>query len=343
MRISTSVAARHAVVRGRIARVVIIPAALVLVLISLSASAATTDVSRYPERPVRIVVGFTPGGGPDITARYIAQKLGERLKQPVVVDNRPGAGGTLGALTVIRANPDGYTLLSVSSAHAVAPAIYDKLPFDTRKDFAGITQTANSRYLLVVAPSLGVKSLKELLSLARNKPGQLNFSSAGLGSGTHFAAEQFKSMARINVVHIPFKGIPEALAETMTGRVQFFMAPIANAVGLAKEGKLVALGVSSAQRDPLLPDVPTIAEAGVPGYQSVLWFGLLTSAKVPHPIITLLNREITLILGQPDTRARWMPIGLEPKPTTPAEFDRLIAEDIAAFTGIARAANIKAQ
>ncbi len=343
MRISTSVAARHAVVRGRIARVVIIPAALVLVLISLSASAATTDVSRYPERPVRIVVGFTPGGGPDITARYIAQKLGERLKQPVVVDNRPGAGGTLGALTVIRANPDGYTLLSVSSAHAVAPAIYDKLPFDTRKDFAGITQTANSRYLLVVAPSLGVKSLKELLSLARNKPGQLNFSSAGLGSGTHFAAEQFKSMARINVVHIPFKGIPEALAETMTGRVQFFMAPIANAVGLAKEGKLVALGVSSAQRDPLLPDVPTIAEAGVPGYQSVLWFGLLTSAKVPHPIITLLNREITLILGQPDTRARWMPIGLEPKPTTPAEFDRLIAEDIAAFTGIARAANIKAR
>ena len=343
MRISTSFAARHAVIRGRIAAGVVIPAALALVLISLSASAATTDVSRYPERPVRIVVGFTPGGGPDITARYIAQKLSERLKQPVVVDNRPGAGGTLGALTVVRANPDGYTLLSVSSAHAVAPAIYDKLPYDTRKDFAGITLTANSKYLLVVAPSLGVTSLHDLLSLARNKPGQLNFSSAGLGSGTHFAAEQFKSMARINVVHVPFKGIPEALAETMTGRVQFFMAPIANAVGLAKEGKLVALGVSSAQRDPLLPGVPTIAEAGVPGYQSVLWFGLLTSAKVPPPIITLLNREITRILVAPDTRARWTPIGLEPKPTTPAEFDRLIAEDIAAFTRIAHAANIKAQ
>jgi tripartite-type tricarboxylate transporter receptor subunit TctC len=342
MRISTSVAARHAVIRGRIAPGVVIPAALALVLVSLSAIAASTDASRYPVRPVRIVVGFTPGGGPDITARYIAQKLSESLKQPVVVDNRPGAGGTLGALTVLRANPDGYTLLSVSSAHAVAPAIYDKLPYDTSKDFAGITLTANSKYLLVVAPSLGVKSLQDLLSLARNKPGQLNFSSAGLGSGTHFAAEQLKSMARINVVHVPFKGIPEALAETMTGRVQFFMAPIANAVGLAKEGKLVALGVSSAQRDPLLPDVPTIAEAGVPGYQSVLWFGLLTSAKVPLPIITLLNREITRILLAPDTRARWTPIGLEPKPTTPAEFDRLIAEDIAAFTRIAHAANIKA-
>jgi tripartite-type tricarboxylate transporter receptor subunit TctC len=342
MRISTSVAARHAVIRGRIAPGVVIPAALALVLVSLSAIAASTDASRYPVRPVRIVVGFTPGGGPDITARYIAQKLSESLKQPVVVDNRPGAGGTLGALTVLRANPDGYTLLSVSSAHAVAPAIYDKLPYDTLKDFAGITLTANSKYLLVVAPSLGVTSLRGLLSLARNKPGQLNFSSAGLGSGTHFAAEQFKSMAKINVVHVPFKGIPEALAETMTGRVQFFMAPIANAVGLAKEGKLVALGVSSAQRDPLLPDVPTIAEAGVPGYQSVLWFGLLTSAKVPLPIITLLNREITRILLAPDTRARWTPIGLEPKPTTPAEFDRLIAEDIAAFTRIAHAANIKA-
>jgi tripartite-type tricarboxylate transporter receptor subunit TctC len=342
MRIGTSFAACHAVARRRVAPGVAAALVLALTASSATATASATDVSRYPEKPVRIVVGFTPGGGPDITARYIAQKLSKILKQQVVVDNRPGAGGTLAALTVVRANPDGYTLLSVSSAHAVAPAIYDKLRYDTRKDLAGITLTANSKYLLVVAPSLGVQSLKGLLALARKKPGQLNFSSAGTGSGTHFATEQLKSMAKIDVVHIPFKGIPEALAETMTGRVQFFMAPIANAVNLVKEGRLVALGVSSAQRDLLVPDVPTIAEAGVPGYQSVLWFGLLASAQTPRPIITLLNREITRILRQPDTRARWMPMGLEPRPTTPAEFDRLIAEDIAAFTKIAHAANIKA-
>ena len=149
-------------------------------------------------------------------------------------------------------------------------------------------------------------------------------------------------MAKIDVVHIPFKGIPEALTEAMTGRVQFFMAPIANAVGLVKEGKLAALGVSSAKRDPLVPDVPTVAEAGVPGYESILWFGLLTSAKTPRPIIARLNREVTRILGEPELRTRWIPIGLEPKPTTPAEFDKLIADDIATFTKIARAANIKA-
>lgn len=325
--------------RCRIATVLFAAAACAM---APAAAAASASADRFPEKPIRIVVGFTPGGGPDITARYIAQKLGESWKQPVVVDNRLGAGGTIAAKTVAHANPDGYTLLSVSSAHAVAPAIYEKLPYDTRKDLAGITLSANSKYLLVMAPALGVKSLKDLLALARGKPGQLNFSSAGVGSGTHFAAEIFKSMAKIDVVHIPFKGIPEALTEAMTGRVQFFMAPIANAVGLAKEGKLVALGVSSAKRDPLVPDVPTVAEAGVPGYESILWFGLLTSAKTPHPIIARLNREITRILGEPEVRTRWIPIGLEPKPTTPAEFDKLIADDIATFTKIARAANIKA-
>lgn len=317
-------------------------AAVALVLAAHPAAAAAAGADRYPEKPIRIVVGFTAGGGPDITARYIAQKLGESWKQPVVVDNRPGAGGTIAAKTVASANPDGYTLLSVSSAHAVAPAIYDKLPYDTRKDLAGITLTANSKYLLVVTPLLGVKSLKDLLALARSKPGQLNFSSAGAGSGSHFAAEIFKSMAKIDVVHIPFKGIPEALTEAMTGRVQFFMAPIANAVGLVKEGKVIALGVSSAKRDPLVPDVPTVAEAGVPGYESILWFGLLTAEKTPRPVIMKLNREIARILGEPDVRSRWTPLGLEPKPTTPAEFDKLIADEMATFTKIARAANVRA-
>ena len=304
---------------------------------------AQDAVKAYPNKPVRIIVGFTPGGGPDTTARYVAQKLTEAWKQQVIVDNRPGAGGTVGANLVANANPDGYTLLSVSSAHAVAAALYAKLPYDTKKDLSGITQTASSKYLLVVASSLGVKSVKDLIALAKAKPGQLNFSSAGVGSGTHFSAEQFKAQAGINVVHVPFKGIPEAVTETMSGRVQYFMAPIANSVNLVKEGKLIALGVSSLQRDALVPDVPTIAEAGLPGFQSELWFGLLTSSLAPKPIVTKLNNELRRILTEADVKQRWAPIGLEARPTSPADFDKLVAGDIDVFTKIARAANIKAE
>src|SRR4051812_32443059 len=301
------------------------------------------QTGNYPAKPIRIIIGFTPGGGPDITARFIAQKLAERWPQNVVVDNRPGAGGTIAAQLVANASPDGYTLLSVSSAHAVAPAMYARLPYDPRKDFAGITLTASSKYLLVVAPSLSVKSVADLVALAKARPGQLNFSSAGVGSGTHFAGEQFKSMAAINVVHVPFKGIPEALTETMSGRVQFFMAPIANAVNLVKEGKLAALGVTSLKRDPLVPDVPTVSEAGVAGYQSRLWFGLLTARHTPRAIVAKLNGEITRILKAPELRSRWMPLGLEPEPTTPEQFDKLIMDEIAAFKSIARSADIKAE
>ncbi|MBX3650075.1 MAG: tripartite tricarboxylate transporter substrate binding protein [Burkholderiales bacterium] len=311
--------------------------------VSALVQAAQKGGEEYPVKPIRILVGFTPGGGPDITARYIAQKLTEEFKQQVVVDNRPGAGGTIAANLAATANPDGYTLLSVSSAHAVAPAIYDSLPYHAQRDLAGITLSAVSKYVLVTSPTSGFRSLKDLLAAARAKPGALNFSSAGTGSGSHFAAEQLLSMAKINVLHVPFKGIPEALTESMTGRVQFFMSPIANAVGLVREGRLTGLGVSSLKRDALLPDMPTIAESGVPGYDSVLWFGLLTSAKTPRPVIAELNREVTRALGEPELRKRWSPIGLDPSPTTPEAFDRLIAAEIALFTKLAKAGNIKAQ
>ncbi len=297
----------------------------------------------FPVKPIRILIGFTPGGGPDITARYIAQKLTQQFAQQVIVDNRPGAGGTIAANIAANANPDGYTLLSVSSAHAVAPAIYDKLPYDARRDLAGITLTATSKYVLVAAPSTGYRSLKALLAAARAKPGQLNFSSAGVGSGTHFAGELLKSMAKINVEHIPFKGIPEAMTEAVTGRVEFFMSPIASAVSLVREGRVIGLGVSSQKRDPLLPDVPTIAESGVPGYDSILWFGLLTNSKTPRQLIGRYNREVGKILSDADARRRWSPIGLDPSPTTPEAFDKRIAADIATFTKLARAGNIRAR
>jgi tripartite-type tricarboxylate transporter receptor subunit TctC len=309
---------------------------------SAAAQAATVQTAQYPVRPIRILVGFTPGGGPDITARHVALKLTEAWKQQVVVDNRPGAGGTVAAATAAAANPDGYTLLSVSSAHAVAPAIYARLPYDVA-DLAGLTLSAVSKYVLVVSPSFNAKSVKDLLALAKARPRQLNFSSAGVGSGTHFAGELFKTMAGVDVVHVPYKGIPEALTDAMTGRVDFFMSPIANAVNLVREGKVRGLGVSSRERDALLPEVPTIAESGIPGYESILWFGLLVPAKTPRQVVSRLNAEITRILREPEVRARWSPIGLTPRPTTPEEFDRIVAEDIATFTKLARAGNIKAE
>lgn len=312
-----------------------------LVLFASSGLARAQD--DYPSRPLRIVVGFTPGGGPDITARHIAQRLSERLRQQVIVENRPGAGGTVAAGQVARSAPDGYTLLSVSTAHAAAAAIYSRLPYDTLKDLAGITETASSKYVLVVPPSLGVKSVSDLIAAAKARPGSINFTSAGVGSGTHFAAEVFKSMAAIDVVHVPNKGIPEAMNETVSGRVQFFMAPIANGMNLVRDGRLVGLGVSSRSRDALLPQVPTIDEAGVPGYQQELWFGLLGPAGLPRPILARLNGEIGRILADDETKSRWAPIGMEPRPTSPEDFDRLIRSEIELYTRIARAANIASQ
>ena len=306
------------------------------------ALAAQPAADAYPQRPVRIVIGFTPGGGPDITARFLGQKLAERWHQQIVTDNRPGAGGTIAANIVANANPDGHTLLSVSNAHSVAAAIYAKLPYDTVKDFAGITMTASGPALLLVSPALGAKSAKDLIAMAKAKPGQFNFSSAGIGSGAHFAAELFKNMAGIEVVHVPFKGIPEAITETMTGRVQFFLSPLASALNLVKDGRAQAVGVSGAKRAPQFPDIPTIAESGLPGYRFDYWYGMLAPAKTPRAVVDKLNREITDIMRAEDVRTRWIALGVEPAPMTPYAFDQWIRDDIATSIKLARAANIKA-
>ena len=297
----------------------------------------------YPARPIRIMVGFTPGGLPDITARLIGQKLSEAWKQPVTVENRPGAGGNIAAQAVAAAPPDGYTLLSISSAHTSAPAIYPKLPFDVAKDFAGITMTATGPCLLIVAPDLPVKTAGDLVALAKAKPGVLNYSSAGIGSGTHFAVETLKAQAGIDVVHVPFKGIPEALAEAVAGRVQFFMAPFATAIGLVKDGRARAIAVTSPKRVGETPNIPTLAESGVPGYKYAIWSGLLAPAKTPRALIEQLNAEVVRILRLPETAQRLAPLGTEAAPGTPDEFERLIAEEVAAFTRLARAANIKVE
>ena len=295
----------------------------------------------YPAKPIRILVGFTPGGGPDITARLIAQKLGENWKQPVLVENRPGAGSNIAAQALANAAPDGYTLLSVSSAHAVAPAIYAKLPFDSQKDFSGISLTATGPALVIVSPSLGIKSMAELIALAKARPGQLNYASAGVGSGSHFAVELLKNQAGIDLVHIPFKGIPEALSETMAGRTQVFISPFASAINLVKDGRAKAIAVTSSARMAELPDLATVSESGVAGYQWIFWYGLLAPAKTPRAVIDQLNAEVRSILKQPEVKQRFGPLGIEPSTGTPEAFDQLIASEVANFTRLAQAANIK--
>jgi tripartite-type tricarboxylate transporter receptor subunit TctC len=295
----------------------------------------------YPSKPVRIMVGFSPGGVPDIAARILSQKLSEAWKQPVLVENRLGAGSNIAAQAVAVAPPDGYTLLSVSSAHAIAPAIYPRLGFDALHDFAGITLTATGPALLIVSPKLGVKNVAELIALAKSKPGQLNYSSAGIGSGSHFAVELLKAQTGIDVVHVPFKGIPEALTETVTGRVDFFISPFASAINLVKDGRAKAIAVTSSKRMAELPDMPTVAESGAPGYLWVFWYGLLVPAKTPRAIVNQLNAEVTRILKEPDVKARLAPLGTEPATSTPEAFDKMIAEEVASFSKVAKAANIK--
>jgi tripartite-type tricarboxylate transporter receptor subunit TctC len=318
-------------------------ACLLACLAPAAAWSAQPEGARYPVRPVRIVIGFTPGGTPDITARLIGVKLAESLGQPVVVDNRPGAGGTIGAKLVAEANPDGHTLLSVSASHVLQPSIYAKLPYDTLKDFAGITRTSTACYLLVTSPSSEARTAKELLALAKAKPGQLNFASAGSGSGTHFAAEMFRHAAGIDATHIPYKGIPESLTDTMAGRVQFFMSPLSGGIPLVKAGKLRALGVSCLKRVGAIPEVPTLAETVLPGFQADTWSGMLAPAKTPRAIVNRLHAEVTRILALPEIAQKMTALGVDPDPTTPAGFDKLIAEQVNAMAKLARAAGIKPQ
>lgn len=296
----------------------------------------------FPGRPIRIVVPFTPGGQPDIFSRMIAQKATEGLGQNVIVDNRPGAGGMLGSRIVAEAEPDGYTLLSVSAAHAIGPSVR-KLPYDTRRDFAGITMTYNAAYLLVVPPALGVKTVQELIALAKSRPGQLNLASAGAGSGTHFAGLMFKHAADIDIVHVPFRGIPEATNDIIANRVQVFMAPLASSVPLVREGRLRALGVSSPQRVSVLAEVPTIAEAGLPRFRVDSWGAMFAPAKTPRAIIDKLNREVRRALALPDIATRMRDLGAEPVPTTPAELDKFIVDELATIAKLAQLAGIKPQ
>ena len=309
----------------------------------LGAQPAATEPA-YPARPVRIVVPFTPGSATDIIARVVAPRLAERWGRPVVIDNRPSAGGIVACTTVAEATPDGHTLLVTGSNFAGSAALYaGKLPYDAVRDFTGITQFATTPLVLVVAPSLGVKSVKEFLALAREKKGQLNFGSTGLGSGPHYGAELFMLAAGIGAVHVPYRGSPESLTDLMAGRVHFILSPVLAASPLVKGGRLLALGVTTTYRAQAMPDVPTIAEAGLPGFEYQGWYGMLAPGKTPRKIVNLLSAEVGGILDLPETRERIANQGAAARRSTPEAFDKIVRDEIATRTKVWKAAGVKVE
>jgi tripartite-type tricarboxylate transporter receptor subunit TctC len=297
----------------------------------------------YPTKPVRIVVPFTAGSATDILARTVGQKLSEAWNHPVVVDNRAGAGGTIGAGQVAKSPPDGYTLMVHSAAQAVNAFIYPSLPYDTLKDFAQVAPLAGQPNVLVVAPSTGYKTVADLVADAKKKPGSLNFGSAGIGSGTHVNGEKFKLVAGIDVLHIPYKGTPEALSDAMAGRITYFFSPISAALPLVRDGRLVALGVTSAKRSSALPNVPTIAESGLPGFDYNLWVGLFAPAGTPADVVDKINRDVNRVLREPDVKERMAALGAEPMSMTPAEFDRFMRTEMDDAARVVKAGGIKVQ
>ena len=298
------------------------------------------EPAKYPERPIRVLLGFSAGSPSDIASRTIGEKLTEIWSQPVVTEYRPGAGGALAAQSVARSPADGYTLLGVSAAHVIVPAISATPPYSA-DEFAAITTTIGLPNVLVVSPSLGVKTARDLVAMAKAKPGELLFSSGGVGSGTHFSAELFKSLAEIDVQHVPYRGIPEALTEVLAGRVHFTFSPLSNVLPLVSTGQVIALGVAPAQRTAALPNVPTLAEAGIPGYRWDTWFGLLAPRKTPAAIIKALNREIVRIIQLPDLKKRWEQIGAEALPRSPEQFEAYLAEQRQLVSQLVKAANIQ--
>jgi len=313
-------------------------------LLTGAALLAVDDVfaqSEWPRgQPIKLIVPFTAGSGTDVVARLLAEKLGPALDTTIVVDNRAGAGGTLGAALVAKAPADGYTLLVHSAGHLVNPALYPNLSYDTIKDFAGVTALASLPNVLVTTPGR-FKDVRDLVEQARSKPGTLNYGSAGNGSATHMNAEVFRFAAGIQAQHVPFKGTPEALNEVMAGRIDWFFAPMVSALSLVQSGKLKALAVGTAKRSDVLPQVPTTVEAGVPGSEYLFWVGLFAPAKTPAPIVDRLQVEVASIMTSTEMKERLDKLGAEPFVLAPAAFNKFIVDETAKAQQIVRAAAIK--
>ncbi len=313
---------------------------LVAAVLVLASGFATAAESRFPERPVRLIVPFPPGGVNDIASRLIANQLHVLWSRAVIIDNRGGAGGNIGAEIAANANPDGYTLFIVSSSITSNVALYPKLPFDLNRDFAPVSTLVSGAYALVVRPSFPAASVQELVKLAKAQPRKLNFSSFGHGSSAHLVMELFKSMAGIEMTHVAYKGGAPAMAAVMAGEVQMTFSNLSVAIPQVKSGKLKGLAVSSFKRQKSLPDVPSLHEAGIKGFDATAWVGLLAPAKTPRAIVLKVNRDVRSVLAETEVRRQLEARGLEPLPSTPEEMTRHMRGEIARWSKVIKDAGV---
>ena len=312
-------------------------------LVAATGGAQADPAAAYPSKPIRLIVPFASGGGTDVTARAIAQKLTEAWGQPVVVDNKPGANGTIGVDIAAKAAPDGYTLTMISSSHTVNVSLYRSLPYDLVRDLAPITQATTQPYALVVTPSLPAKSVAELVALAKAKPGTLNYGSSGIGGLSHLSGALFASLAGIKLTHIPYKGGAPAMTDVIGGQIDMLFSTLLQSHAHIEAGKLRALAVTTARRSPASPQLPTMIEAGVPGFEVSGWYGVLAPAGTPPAIVAKLNREMVRILHLPSVRAHLATDGSEPVGSTPDEFAAHIRSEIAKWRRVVADAGIKAE
>jgi tripartite-type tricarboxylate transporter receptor subunit TctC len=317
--------------------------ALGAIALALAAPLAALAQAGYPNKPIRVIVPFAAGSTTDIIARAITDKMSQSMGQQLVVENRGGASGTIGQAAVASAAPDGYTIMIHSSSHTVSPHTFAKLPFDTERDFVGITPISSTPNVLVISPSKNIKTLQELLAYGRANPGKLNFASAGQGSATHLNAEKFKLAAKLEATNIPFKGSAEAVTEVMAGRVDYYFSPIAPVIGQIRNGQLVPLAVGSPKRAAALPNVPTTAEAGVPGSEFNFWIGMFAPGKTPREIVSRLQDEVVKALNTPEVKERFTALGADAWTLEPAAFDAYIAGEIKSNAGLVKAAGLQVQ
>jgi len=323
----------------RLGRTATLAAAFILAAAPVAAQKAPPP--DYPTKPIRMIVPFAPGGGTDIIGRLVAQELGQAWGQTVVVDNRGGGGGTIGANLAARATPDGYTMVLCSLGISYAPALYAKLPFDPVKDFAPISLVATQPFVYVVVPSLGVSSMKDLIALAKAKPGQLRYGSGGAGGSSHLGTELLRTMTGTDIVHVPYKGTGPALTAMLSGEIQMQLIGISSVVPHMKSGRMRALAVSGAKRSTAAPDVPTVAESGVPGYVFDVWYGMLFPAGTPRALVAKSNAEINRVLKAPALAQRFAGVGVEPAGTTPDAFASMLKAEITKWKKVVAEANIR--
>jgi tripartite-type tricarboxylate transporter receptor subunit TctC len=314
---------------------------MLLPALGLALSTLETGAQTWPAKPLRVIVPVGAGSTTDIIPRVVFEQLAPQLGQPIVVENRTGAGGTIGTAFVAKADPDGYTILAHGSAHTIAPSLYSNLSYDAAGDFAAVVPLGISPSVLVVSPAKGFKTVGDLVAAAKARPGALNYSSVGIGTATHLSAERFRSSAGVQAVHIPFKGGAEAMFEVMAGRVDFFFGPVGLVLPHVREGKLAALVVNGNKRSAALPDVPTTLEAGFTNAEYPIWFGLFLPAKTPRDIVDKLNRETLKALQTPKLREKLAALGLDPMVMTPKEFDAHVQKEIALNAALVKAIGIK--